>query len=340
MIHSTSQNRSLRDAKAAAKDEFYTQLTDIEKELEHYSVHFKDKVVYCNCDDPQVSKFFEYFSSNFEFLGLRKLITTCYKNQQRDLFSQHDTERAIYLEYVGDKDGDLVVSPDEIDVYQLQGNGDFRSLECINLLKEADVVVTNPPFSLFREFVAQLMKYEKKFLIIGNMNAVTYKEIFPLIKANKMWYGPSIRSGDREFGVPDHYPLTASSHRTDSSGNKYIRVKGVRWFTNLEHDKMHEKLRLTAMYSPEEYPNYDNYEAIEVSQTKNIPKDWDGVMGVPVSFLDKYNSSQFEIIGATESEGKGFSCGLWNPESRVAQATINGKRIYKRIFIRHIDVSQ
>lgn len=219
-------------------------------------------------------------------------------------------------------------------MYQLRGDGDFRSPECIDLLKKSDIVVTNPPFSLFSEYVAQLIKYEKKFLIIGNMNAISYKEIFPLIRSNKMWYGPSIKSGDREFGVPDHYPLIASSHRIDSSGNRYIRVKGVRWFTNLAHDKIHEKLRLTAKYSPDKYPEYDNYDAIEVSKTKSIPKDYDGVMGVPITFLDKYNPEQFEIIGATESEGKGFSSGLWKPKSRVAQATVGGQRMYKRIFIR------
>lgn len=331
-----SQNRNLQDAKAAAKDEFYTQLTDIEKELEHYTKHFRDKIVYCNCDDPRVSNFFEYFSSNFEFLGLRKLITTCYKNQQLDLFSRKDSERAIYLEYFGDTDGDLMVSSDEIDVHELQGDGDFRSPECINLLKEADIVVTNPPFSLFREYVAQLIKYEKKFLIIGNMTAVSSKYIFPLIRSNKMWYGPSIKSGDREFGVPDHYPLTASSHRIDRSGNKYIRVKGVRWFTNLEHDKMHEKFRLTAKYSPDKYPKYDNYDAIEVSKTKNIPKDYDGVMGVPITFLDKYNPEQFEILGSDYDVKTGLLNEIINPEwkGKIDRGYVKGKRQWARILIR------
>ncbi len=330
-----SYNRNLHKAKASANDEFYTQLEDIENELRHYKSHFKDKVVYCNCDDPRVSNFFKYFSSNFEFLGLSKLITTCYKNQQSDLFSQHDSERAISLEYTGDKDGDMVVSREEIAVTHLRGNGCFKSPECIELLKQADIVCTNPPFSRFKEYVAKLMEYEKKILIIGNMNAVTYKEIFPLIKNDKLWYGPSISSGDREFGVPDHYPLTAASSRVDDQGRKYVRVKGVRWFTNLDHRKRHEELFLYKEYSPEEYPKYDNYDAIEVGRTKNIPGDWLGVMGVPITFLDKYNPDQFEILGATESEGKGFSCGLWNPQSRVAQAVVNGRRVYKRLFIRN-----
>lgn len=331
-----SQNRNLQDAKAAAKDEFYTQLTDIEKELEHYTKHFRDKIVYCNCDDPRVSNFFEYFSSNFEFLGLRKLITTCYKNRQLDLFSRKDSERAIYLEYAGDTDGDLTVSSDEIEVHELQGDGDFRSPECVNLLKEADIVVTNPPFSLFREYVAQLIKYEKKFLIIGNMTAVSSKFIFPLIRSNKMWYGPSIKSGDREFGVPDHYPLTASSHRIDSNGNKYIRVKGVRWFTNLEHDMMHEKFRLTAKYSPDKYPKYDNYDAIEVSKTKNIPKDYDGVMGVPITFLDRYNPEQFEILGSDYDVKTGLLNEIINPEwqGKIDRGYVKGKRQWARILIR------
>ena len=263
-------------AKAKKKDDFYTQLPDIENELRYYKRHFQDKVVYCNCDDPRVSNFFEYFSKNFEHLGLKRLITTCFKNQQRDLFSRHDCERAIYLEYFGDQDGNRVPDAHEIEVKYLKGDGDFRNAECIELLKQADIVVTNPPFSLFRPYVAQLMEYEKMFLIIGNMNAVTYKEIFPLIKADRLWFGPSISSGDREFGVPDHYPLTAASHRIDSNGKKYVRVKGVRWFTNLEHNKRHEDLILYREYSPEEYPKYDNYDAIEVSRTKDIPKNWGG----------------------------------------------------------------
>ncbi len=333
-----SQNVTLQSAKSAKKDEFYTQLSDIENELRHYKGHFRDKIVYCNCDDPRVSNFFKFFSKQFEFYGLKNLIATCYQNQQSDLFSKHDSERAIYLEYRGDQDRNRRPDPDEIAANPLQGDGDFRSLECIELLKEADIVVTNPPFSLFREYVAQLMEYNKKFLIIGNMNAVTYKEIFPLFKDNQIWYGPSISSGDREFGVPDHYPLTASSFRVDNLGKKYVRVKGVRWFTNLDHKKRHEEMILYKKYSPQEYPKYDNYDAIEVNKTKEIPRDYKGAMGVPITFLDKYNPDQFEILGATESEGKGFSCGLWSPQSKVAQAVLNGLRVYKRLFIRNLQM--
>ncbi len=314
-------NQNLHKAKASAKDEFYTQLSDIENELRHYKDHFHDKVVYCNCDDPRVSNFFTFFSKQFEWYGLKKLITTCYKNQQPDLFSSHDSEQAVYLEYNGDQDGNRRPDPHEIEVKPLQGDGDFRSPECIELLKQSDIVVTNPPFSLFREYVGQLMEYDKKFLIIGNMNATTYKEIFPLFKENRMWYGPSISSGDREFGVPDNYPLTAASHRIDENGRRFVRVKGVRWFTNLPHKKRHEELILYKTYSPEEYPHYDNYDAIEVSKTNEIPEDWKGYMGVPITFLDKHNPEQFEIIRFRKgNDGKDLS--------------INGKCPYFRIIIR------
>ena len=228
-------NKNLNQAKNAKKDEFYTQLVDIENELKHYKAHFKGKTVLCNCDDPRVSNFFHYFSYNFEQLGLKKLITTCYKNQNRDLFSQNDAEQAIWLEYFGDRNGNRVPDPEEIGIHYFKGDGDFRSQECIELLKEADIVVTNPPFSLFREFLEVLIKYEKSFLIIGNVNAVSYKETFQLIKANKLWLGASIHSGDREFGVPKDYPLNAAGCREDDCGNKFIRVKGVRWFTNMDY---------------------------------------------------------------------------------------------------------
>src|SRR5689334_18679869 len=274
-------NRSLRAAKATKQDEFYTQLSDIEKELRHYTKHFKNKTVLCNCDDPKVSNFFHYFSHNFEKLQLKKLITTCYKNCNADLFSQHTAERGIYLEYDGDTNDNRVPDPDEIGIHQLKGDGDFRSEECVRLLKQADIVVTNPPFSLFREYVEQLVKYEKKFLIIGNQNAITYKYVFKLFKENRIWFGASIHSGDREFGVPDHYPLNAAGTRVDKDGNKFIRVKGVRWFTNLDYEERHEDLVLYATYAPEKNPKYDNYDAIEVSKTKEIPTDYDGAMGVP-----------------------------------------------------------
>lgn len=300
-----SLNKNLHAAKTSKKDEFYTQLPDIERELMHYREHFKGKTVLCNCDDPRVSNFFKYFSLNFEELELKKLITTCYKNQNRDLFSKNDSETAIYLEYYGDKNGDRVPNPEEIGIKHLKGDGDFRSDECIELLKQADIVVTNPPFSLFREYVEQLVQYGKKFLIIGHMNALHYKEIFKLLKEDKIWLGESIHSGDREFGVPDYYPLEAASFRIDEKGKKYIRVKGVRWFTNMDNPNRHELLPLYKTYAPDEYPTYDNLDAIEVGKTGQIPCDYYGLMGVPDAFLDKYNPDQFELIGIpTGDSGK------------------------------------
>ena len=310
------KNTGLHGAKRAKKDEFYTQLPEIESELCHYQSYFKDKVVYCNCDDPRISNFFHYFSYNFEHLGLKRLITTCYKNQDRDLFSQHTSEKAIYLEYNGDKKGNKVPDIEEIGVHHLQGDGDFRSDECIELLKQADIVVTNPPFSLFREYVSQLIEYDRKFLIIGNINAVTYKDTFQLIKENKLWLGVSIQSGDREFGVPSDYPLNAAGCRVDDEGNKYIRVKGVRWFTNLDHSKRNEELILYKSYNPEEYPKYDNYDAINVDKTKGIPMDYDGDIGVPITFLDKYNPDQFEILGIQD---RANSSGLRTKKYTIAE---------------------
>ena len=340
-------NSSLGRAKKQKKDEFYTRLEDIERELAHYKAHFRGKTVLCNCDDPRVSNFFHYFSYQFETLGLKRLITTCYKNQERDLFSQNASERAIWLEYTGDKNGNRIPDPEEIGIRYLNGDGDFRSEECIELLKQADVVVTNPPFSLFREYVAQLVKYDKKFLIIGNVNAVKYKEIFPLIQANRLWMGVSIHSGDREFGVPDDYPLYAASYRVDENGKKYIRVKGVRWFTNLDYESRHEEIVLWKSYTPEEYPTYLNYDAIEVSKTSEIPKDYDGKMGVPITFLDKYNPDQFEIVGMSlelaEARDKIRDWYLARPEEKQKRTgndafyiERDGKllRLYDRIVIR------
>jgi hypothetical protein len=336
-----SSNKNLNNANKAKKDEFYTQLSDIEKELRHYKEHFKDKVVFCNCDDPRVSNFFHYFSYNFEKLGLKKLITTCYKNQDADLFSENKSEKAIYLEYTGDKNGDHIPNPEEIGIKHLKGDGDFRSRESIELLKEADIVVTNPPFSLFREFVAQLVEYDKKFLIIGNVNAISYKECFELIKENKMWLGASIHSGDREFGVPEEYPLHAAGYRIDVEGKKYIRVKGVRWFTNLDYKERHEKLILFKTYSPSEYPNYTNYDAIEVSKTADIPCDYDGEMGVPITFLDKYNPDQFEIIGSSLTLGEKMTDiakkGTYlagGPRFYLDNGDGTYRRLYDRIVIR------
>jgi len=295
----TAPNQNLQDAKVAKEDEFYTQLSDIERELRHYKKHFKGKVVYCNCDDPWISGFFHYFSYNFEKLGLKKLITTCYKSQHADLFSQNDSEQAIYLEYEGDRDGNNVPDPDEIGVKPLKGDGDFRSGEAIELLKRADIVVTNPPFSLFRQYVAQLMEYDKKFVIVGNQNAISYKEIFPLIKASKMWLGH--HSGDMRFKVPDYYEPRATRFWIDEDGQKWRSLGNACWFTNLDISKRHEDLIPYKSYDPADYPSYDNYDAIEVAKVTDIPADYEGVMGVPLTFLDKHNPDQFEIVGITRA---------------------------------------
>jgi len=297
-MSSTPANHSLKAAKEAKKDEFYTQLCDIERELKHYREHFRDKIVYCNCDDPRVSNFFKYFSYNFEQLGLKKLIATCYKSQHRDLFSQNDSERAIGLEYTGMKDPDgRVPDPEDIGVRLLDGDGDFRSAESIELLEQADIVVTNPPFSLLREYVAQLIKYDKKFLIIGSTNAITYKDVFQLIKDNRVWLGHN--SGGMEFGMPD-YSALGKTDWVDEDGQKWRKMGNTCWFTNLDVSKRHEDLILYKSYNPTDYPTYDNFDAIEVGKTKEIPVDYAGVMGVPISFMNKYNPDQFEIVGITD----------------------------------------
>lgn len=290
------QHKQFSAARNNKKDEFYSQLSDIERELKHYKPHFKDKIVYCNCDDPRVSNFFHYFSYNFEYLGLKKLIATCYKNQDMDLFSTNESEQAVYLEYTGDKNGNKVPDANEIGVKPLQGDGDFRSQESIELLKQADIVVTNPPFSLFREYVAQLIEYDKKFLIIGNINAISYKEIFKLIKENKAWLGVNMGRGISGFIVPKHYELYGSEARIDDDGNRIISTNNCLWLTNLDIDKRYLDLILHKKYNPEEYPTYENYDAINVDKTKDIPFDYAGEMGVPITFLDKYNPNQFEII--------------------------------------------
>ena len=326
-------NKNLHAANKAKKDEFYTQLPDIENELKHYKEHFKDKTVLCNCDDPRVSNFFHYFSYNFEKLGLKKLITTCYKNQERDLFSQNNSERAIWLEYNGDRNDNRVPDPDEIGIKQLKGDGDFRSAECIELLKQADIVVTNPPFSLFREYVAQLMKYEKKFLIIGNVNAITYKEIFSYIKEDKIWLGFGFNGGNAFFKVKnDDSKQYADGVYNGTTG--LVKFRNCHWFTNLDHNKRHEDLILYKTYTPEEYPKYDNYDAINVDKTADIPMDYDGVMGVPITFLDKYNPEQFELLDARDYTAieklKSKNYGL----IKDADGAINGKPKYARILIR------
>jgi hypothetical protein len=322
----------LHNAKTAKNDEFYTILSDIEKELRHYKKHFKNKVVFCNCDDPRVSNFFHYFSYNFEILKLKKLITTCYKNQDMDLFSRNKSKKAIYLEYEGDQNKNNVPDPKEIGIKHLKGDGDFRSEECIELLKQADIVVTNPPFSLFREFVAQLIKYKKNFLIIGTWNVITYKEIFPLIKENKLWIGINSNRNFSGFIVPKHYPLHGTEARIDENGNRIVSSNNTCWFTNLDNTKRHEELILYKKYNPEEYPTYDNYDAIEVSKTNDIPMDYKGVMGVPITFMNKYNPEQFELIGMGEDNGTGHSGGVWKGGSK--SCLVNGKAAFKRLFIK------
>ncbi|MBO5567940.1 MAG: adenine-specific methyltransferase EcoRI family protein [Clostridia bacterium] len=315
-------NKNLNSAKTARKDEFYTQLTDIEKEMRYYRKHFKDKTVLCNCDDPFESNFFKYFVLNFNRLGLKKLIATCYTgspiaNKQLSIFDilgeSEETQNKPYkavVTTVYDKTGDGGVDmldvaelfkSGENELTELKGDGDFRSPECLELLDESDIVVTNPPFSLFKEYVAVLVEHKKSYIIIGNMNAIKYKEIFPLFMNNEMWLGASIHSGDRAFFVPDDYPLKAAGCGIDeATGRKYIRVKGVRWFTNLDIKQRHEEMILVRRYDPEANPKYDNYDAIDVSSANDIPGDYAGLMGVPISFLDKYNPEQFDLLGISD----------------------------------------
>lgn len=323
-------NKDLNKAKAAKKDEFYTRLEDIELELKYYRHHFKGKVVLCNCDDPRCSNFFRYFTLNFEVLGLKKVIATCYKNQDVDLFSQHKCEKAVYQIYEGDKNNNRKVDNEEIDVKPLKGDGDFRSKECVELLKEADIVVTNPPFSLFREYIAQLIQYKKKFLVLGNKNAITYSEIFPLFKENKIWVGVMPMTREIYFDVPQEYIDEGLRMKKDRTivkrGDKYMARSPSIWFTNLEHDKRNVEIPLFKKYSPQEYPIYDNYDAIEVSKTSDIPFDFFGVMGVPITFLDKFNPKQFEIVGLDRYVED-------NPHYGH-RFTLNGKETYARILIR------
>ena len=292
-----ASNKYLKVANKNKNDEFYTQLADIERELFHYKDHFKGKIIYCNCDDPRVSNFFKYFYLNFEFFGLKRLITTCYKNQEIDLFSQNDSEKAVWIEYEG---GGNIDNFDNIKVNELKGDGDFRSNECIEILKSADIVITNPPFSLFREYVAQLMEYEKKFIILGNKNAISYKEIFELIKKNELWIGVLPMGYDMLFDIPKERQIEIQE---EELGSKYKVVKGEIkarssscWFTNLDHSQRHEDILLWKKYTPEEYPKYENYDAINVDKTADIPLDYYENIGVPITFLDKYNPDQFEII--------------------------------------------
>lgn len=329
-----SLNKNLHQAKNAKKDEFYTQLADIENELKHYKDHFRGKTVFCNCDDPRVSNFFHYFSHRFESLGLKKLITTCYKNQNMDLFSTHENEKAVMLEYNGDKNGDKTPNAEEIGIIELQGDGDFRSAESIELLKQADIVVTNPPFSLFREYVAQLMEYDKKFLIVGTQNSITTKEIFSLLKENKIWLGH--KAGDMSFIVPDEYEMRDTRSWRDEKGNNWRSLGNTCWFTNLDHSKRHEELDLFKHYTPQEYPKYDNYDAINVNRVAEIPQDYKGVMGVPITFLDKYNPDQFEIIGSDYNVKEGLLdfIKVEGYTGKFDRPYLNGKRMYSRLLIK------
>ena len=286
-------NERFDNAKKNKNDEFYTRLEDIEKELNHYKEYFKGKTIFCNCDDPRISNFFKYFALNFNEFGLKKLISTCYKNQDVDLFTQNDCEKAVYIEYTGNPNDPTSTDFSTIEVKELKGDGDFRSQECIELLKQSDVVITNPPFSLFREYVAQLIKYDKKFIIVGHQNAISYKEIFSLIKENKLWLGYGFKGGAAHF-INTHYEdyASAGDHKEGM-----IRVSGVVWFTNIDIKKRHEELVMYKTYNPEEFPKYENYEAINVDKSTDIPMDYDGVIGVPITFLDKYSPDQFEIVG-------------------------------------------
>ena len=325
-----SKNTNLHNAKKAKNDEFYTQLSDIENEMAHYKEFFKGKIVYCNCDDARDSNFFKFFVNNFESLGLKKLIATGYK----------ENRKGVKLVYGGDKNGNFMVDDAEVAVTELDGNGDFRSEECIELLKECDVVVTNPPFSLFREYVAQLMKYGKKFLIIGNMNAIINKEIFPYIKNNELWLGCKGLGTDFFFNVPNDYKEELMATKTQGGGWRIIdgevvgRVANACWFTNINHTKRNTPLDLYKKYSADEYSKYDNYDAIEVSRVSEIPMDYDGVMGVPITFLDKYCPSQFEILGVTNNTKDNAFALKENTIGYSTWASINGKNVYARLLIR------
>jgi len=353
--HSNSGNTKLNHAFIVKKDEFYTQYEDVEREMLNYRKQLKGKTILCNCDDPFESAFFRFFVIHFNKLELAGLTSTCYAESQiagREYPLEGET--VAYKAVVKEVPDETLVMPDgSLDLESLftipgnslmllSGDGDFRSEECEALLKEADIIATNPPFSLFRDFMGLLERYEKNFIILGNMNATTTKEIFPHFRDNKVWYGESIRSGDRKFFVPDSYPLNAAGCGVDKNGRRFIRVKGVRWFTNLETNRRYEPLELTHLYNPEEYPYYENYDAIEVGRTQNIPIDYDGIMGVPITFLDKYSPDQFEIImlangnARTNVSSKTLSEVNYrrHPEDRGGVCMINGRRAYARILIR------
>ena len=346
LMATKSLNSNLHKANRAKKDEFYTQLVDIEKELKHYKDQFRGKVVYCNCDDPFESNFFKYFAANFNALGLKKLITTSYVKSpivggQLPLFEVEGLKPSgkepfkIEIKEVLDTDKDGAINLDDVEYLlkhdkntatPLKGNGDFRSEECIKLLKEADIVVTNPPFSLFREYVAQLIEYKKKFLILGDQNAITYKEFFKLIKENKLWLGYD-NGGTKWFQVPMDYDIPTESRKKIENGVQYFSMGRIVWFTNLDTEKRHQNLILYKTYNKKDYPTYDNYEAINVNKVTDIPMGFAGAMGVPITFLDKYNPEQFEVIGidrvlVEELIGK------------VSRFHVDGNEIYARVVIK------
>lgn len=322
-------NMNLHSAKKVKNDEFYTQLSDIENEMKYYKEQFKGKTVYCNCDDPQVSNFFNYFTLNFEHLGLKKLIASCYRNTDSTQYSKGLADKAVWLEYTGEHDGGLVPTTANITVHEFEGDGDFRSAESIALLKEADIVVTNPPFSLFRAYIDQLMAYDKQFLVLGNMNAVTYKEMWPLIQDNMMWLGVTrVGTGQMWFMVSDDAPVK-TGQRTDENGVRYQTVGNSAWFTNLDNYRRNDELILWRKYAdnPELYQKYDNYDAINVNKVVDIPIDYDGVMGVPITFLGKHNPDQFEFVGGmTSTKVDHYNFGY---------PYVDGKKKYARLLIRN-----
>lgn len=348
-------NAKLNHAFIVKKDEFYTQYEDVAREMAHHQNQLKGKNILCNCDDPFESAFFRFFVLHFNKIGLGGLTSTCYCGSPmagREYPLEGGT--GAYKAVVTEVPDEALVRPDgSLDLeslfampgnslVHLAGDGDFQSDECEALLREADIVATNPPFSLFRKYIGLLERHNKDFIILGNMNATTYKELFPLFRDNKVWYGESIRSGDRKFFVPDSYPLNAAGCGIDSNGRRFIRVKGVRWFTNLETDRRHEPIELHRRYTPDEYPRYENYDAIEIGRTQNIPIDYDGIMGVPITFLDKYNPDQFEIImlangnARTNVSSKTLSEVKYrpHPEDKGGVGVITGRRVYARILIR------
>lgn len=319
-----SKNTNLHKAKESKNDEFYTQFNDVANELKHYKHHFKDKIVLCNCDDPSWSAFWKYFHLNFSELGLKKLVSTHYvKEVPVSKLFHIDSEAFSYkMVYSGGNDNDINIG----EKTKLDGNGDFRSKECIEILKGADIVVTNPPFSLFREYVAQLMEYGKKFLIIGNMNAVTYKEVFTWLQNNKVWLGYKI--GDMAFKVPDYFEPRKTRYWQDASGQKWRSMGNTCWFTNLDIQKRHEKIILWKEYNKEDFKKYDDYDVINVNKVDEIPKDYNGIMGVPITFIDKYNPEQFEILGiANSARWIGYEC----------YTILNGNKVYNRILIKRKD---